>query len=208
MTPSPSWAAKAQSPALRPSLPAGQRNPQISSGFHSRAASPGSPNRLPAALTVPGSPLTLGCRRPPISPLSSASEPAHLRGGSRAARTQLGAGVRGAVGVRSPRRVGGEQRLERQTQSPGRGAGAQAGASSATRGHRSGPVRAPPPAAASRTGTALGGGALSEKGRGQDRKGAEGKQKVRVRTPASGPRLGSQGVLMKMGRKQWSCKLG
>lgn len=129
-----------KAPAPRPSLP-------TSSGFHSRAAYPGAPNRLPAVPSVPGShsPLASGA---PQSPLSSASEPAHLRGGSRAVRTQLGAGVRG------PRRVGGAQRLERQTQSLGRGAGAQAGASSATRGHRSGPVGAPPPAAASRTGTA------------------------------------------------------
>lgn len=169
------WAARPLS--LAPRCP-------ISSGFHSRAAYPGSPNRLPAVPSVPGShsPLAAGA---PQSPLSSASEPAHLRGGSRAARTQLGAGVRG------PRRVSGAQRLERQTQSPGRGVGAQAGASSATRGHRSGTVGAPPPAAASRTGTTSGGGAYRR--RGGDKTGREqGKPKEResacVRTNHRQPR--------------------
>lgn len=59
------------SPCASPLAARRSASTPISSGFHSRAASPGSPNRLPAALRAPGSPLTLGCRCPPISPLLS-----------------------------------------------------------------------------------------------------------------------------------------
>lgn len=93
------------------------------------------------SFAAPAPPLTPNSSSPasaPQTPLSLGSAPAHLCSPSGAPPTQLRVGVRAVVGVPGSPGLAGVKRLERRRRSPGRRAGAEAGAVAAARRHRHG----------------------------------------------------------------------
>lgn len=183
-----SWAARPL--RLAPRCP-------TSSGFHSRAAYPGAPNRLPAVPSVPGSLTHPWLQVPPNlpspqprSPLTSAVG-AELSGPS----SELASGVLGASAERSAssgRRRAREGEPERRLEPARLRAGIAPAPSAPRRQQR------PAEPELLRGAGRIGEGAGTK---------PEGNRETRreAKAQASESTLGRQGVLMKMGEFQWGC---